>query len=119
MAPVVDRTEITLSTSSDALNVLLLGRTEQAPTTLLVSRAIVRARVGDRGALQFLYARYADDVYGYVRTIGSGHEEAWEVTQRVFSGLGGLIDRYEEGETSFSIWIRRVAREIVADDIHR
>jgi len=119
MAPVADRTEITLSTRSDALNVSLFGRTEQAPTTLLVSRAIVRAQAGDHGALQFLYARYADDVYGYARTIGSDHEEGLEVTQRVFAGLGALIGRYEEGETSFSIWIRRVAREIVADDDHR
>ncbi len=33
----------------------------------LVSQAIQRAKEGDRDALGFLYARYADNIYGYVR----------------------------------------------------
>ena len=34
-----------------------------------VSRAVARAKQGDREALRFLYIRYADNVYGYVASI--------------------------------------------------
>ena len=32
-----------------------------------VNQAVARAKQGDREALRFLYLRYADHVYGYVR----------------------------------------------------
>jgi hypothetical protein len=119
MVPVIDRTEITLCTRGDALNMSLPARTEQTATTPLISRAIVRARAGDHAALRFLYARYADDVYGYARTIGLEHDEARAVTRHVFAELERLIDRYEERDTPFSVWIMCVARGILADGIHR
>jgi hypothetical protein len=112
--------ETTLCTRGDAPDVSLPGKTEQAAMTPLVARAVARSRAGDPDALRFLYARYADDVYAYARTIGSDHDEAQAVTQRVFAGLERLIDRYEERDDApFSVWIMRVARGILTEDIHR
>jgi hypothetical protein len=118
MAPVADRMEITLCTHGDALNMSPPVKTESTSTTPLVSHAIMRARMGDHHALRFLYTHYADDVYDYALRIGSDHEEAREVTRRVFAGMEHLINRYEEREVPFSVWIRRVTRAIVADGIH-
>src|ERR1700688_2906929 len=67
----------------------MLARSE-LPTSIssrVVSRAIKRAQAGDRQALGFLYAHYADNVYGYVRSIVRDHHEAEDVTQHVFAKL--------------------------------
>ena len=45
-----------------------------------------RAQAGDRDALGFLYARYADNVYGYVRSIV--HQEVEQSSSRRQSRLG-------------------------------
>jgi len=84
-----------------------------------VWRAVGQARAGDRDALLFLYARYADDAYGYALTVVSDHDEARDVTRRVFAGLEQLIDRYEEQDAPFGAWIRRVARGVAADEVLR
>ena len=106
MAPVTDRTETTLRTHSDTLSASP-SRSDETTTRALVSRAVERARAGDRDALRFLYARCADDVYGYARTIVSDDDEARDVTLRVFARLAQLIDRYEEQDAPFGVWIRR------------
>jgi RNA polymerase sigma-70 factor (ECF subfamily) len=87
--------------------------------TPLVSRAVRKARAGDRDALLFLYARYADDVYDYVRTIVSDRDEAQAITRCVFVGLEGMIDRYEEQSAPFSVWLRRAAHGIPAENACR
>lgn len=67
-------------------HVVHVCRVDEA-TTPLVRRAIGRARAGDREALRLLYARYADDIYGYARTIVSDHDEARDLTRLVFARL--------------------------------
>jgi RNA polymerase sigma-70 factor (ECF subfamily) len=115
MALVADRMEITLHIDSDMLDVSRHRIEAEKAVSPLVSRAIGRARAGDRDALRFLYIRYADDVYDYARTLVSDHVEAQEVTQRVFVELERLIDRYEEREAVFPVWIRRVARNVAGE----
>jgi RNA polymerase sigma-70 factor (ECF subfamily) len=83
----------------------------------LVSRAIKRAQVGDRDALGFLYARYADNVYGYVRSIVHDHHQAEDITQHVFAKLMRVIDKYEERDVPFFAWTLRVARNVAVDHI--
>ncbi len=85
--------------------------------TALVSRAVKRAQAGDRQALGFLYARYADNVYGYVRSIVHDHHEAEDITQHVFAKLIGVIGSYEQRDVPFSTWILRVARNVTIDHI--
>lgn len=83
----------------------------------LVSLAIERAREGDREALGFLYARYADNVYGYVLSIVRNHHQAEDITQQVFAKLVRAIAKYEERDVSFLAWIVRVARNVAVDFI--
>ena len=64
-----------------------------APATL--TRAIARAKEGDREAVRFIYLQYADNVYGYVRTIVRDDYEAEDVTQHVFAKLMVVIGKYE------------------------
>lgn len=87
--------------------------------SLGVSRAVKRAQDGDREALGFLYARYADNVYGYVRSIVHDHHEAEDVTQHVFAKLIHVIGKYEERDVPFFAWILRVARNVAVDHLRR
>lgn len=83
----------------------------------LVSRAVKLAQAGDREALGFLYARYADNIYGYVHSIVHDRHEAEDVTQQVFAKLIHVIDKYEERDVPFFAWILRVARNVAVDHI--
>jgi RNA polymerase sigma-70 factor (ECF subfamily) len=87
--------------------------------TPLVSRAIKRAQQGDREALGFLYARYADNVCGYVRSIVHDQHEAEDITQQVFAKLIKVIAKYEERDVPFFAWILRVSRNVAIDHIRR
>jgi RNA polymerase sigma-70 factor (ECF subfamily) len=83
----------------------------------LVSAAVRRAQVGDREALGFLYARFADNILGYVRGIVRDHHEAEDVTQHVFAKMMRVIDKYEERDVPFFAWLLRVARNVAVDYI--
>jgi RNA polymerase sigma-70 factor, ECF subfamily len=93
-------------------------RGEEA-TTQLVSRAVKRAQAGDRDALAFLYARYADNIYGYVRSIVHDHHEAEDVTQQAFAKLIYVIGKYREREVPFLAWMLRVARNVAVDHLRK
>jgi RNA polymerase sigma-70 factor, ECF subfamily len=84
-----------------------------------VARAVRRAQAGDRDALAFLYARYADNVHGYVRSIVQDHHEAEEVTRHVFAKLMQAIGGYEAREAPFLAWLIRVARNAALDHLRR
>jgi len=92
---------------------------EEQATTRLVSRAVRRAQDGDREALGFLYARYADSIYGYVRSIVRDHHEAEDVTQQVFAKLVHVIGKYQERDVPFFAWILRVARNVAVDHLRQ
>lgn len=81
----------------------------------LVLRAVARAKEGDQEAIRFLYIRYADNVYGYVRSIVRDDHEAEDVTQHVFAKLITVIGKYEPRSVPFSAWILRVARNLAVD----
>lgn len=83
----------------------------------LVSAAIKRAQQGDRDALGFLYARYADSVYGYVRSIVHDHHQAEDITQHVFTKLMKAIGKYQEQDVPFLSWILRVSRNAALDSM--
>jgi RNA polymerase sigma-70 factor, ECF subfamily len=82
-----------------------------------VSQAIRRAQAGDRDALAFLYARYSENIYGYVRSIVRNHHEAEDITQHVFTKLMRVIGKYEERDVPFFAWALRVARNATMDHI--
>jgi RNA polymerase sigma-70 factor (ECF subfamily) len=95
------------------------GSRESLATPGLVADAVKRAQAGDRQALGFLYARYADNVYGYVRSIVHDQHEAEDITQHVFAKLIHVIGKYEERDVPFFAWILRVARNVAVDHIRR
>ena len=66
----------------------------------IVSLAVARAKEGDREAVRFLYLRYADNVYGYVRSIVRDDYEAEDVTQHVFAKLMTVIGKYEQRDVA-------------------
>lgn len=87
--------------------------------TWLVARAVKRAQAGDREAFAFLYARFADNIHGYVRSIVHDHHEAEDVTQHVFAKLFSVIGKYQERDVPFFAWVLRVARNVAIDHLRQ
>jgi RNA polymerase sigma-70 factor (ECF subfamily) len=85
----------------------------------VVAQAIARAKAGDQEAVRFLYMRYADNVYGYVRSIVKDHYEAEDVTQHVFAKLMTALPKYEARDVPFAAWILRVARNVAVDHMRQ
>jgi RNA polymerase sigma-70 factor (ECF subfamily) len=83
----------------------------------LVYEAVAAAKVGDMSALHFLYARFADDVCAYVRSIVRDPHAAEDITQNVFAKLMKAIHKYERRNVPFAAWIIRVARNVALDHI--
>jgi RNA polymerase sigma-70 factor (ECF subfamily) len=81
----------------------------------VVAQAVARAKTGDQEAFRFLYLRYVDNVYGYVRSFVRDDYEAEDVTQHVFTKLITTLPKYEQREVPFSAWIMRVARNVAVD----
>src|SRR5579862_5326982 len=77
-----------------------------------VRRAVARAKEGDQEAVRFLYLTYADNVYGYVRSIIRDDHEAEDITQLVFAKLMTSIHKYEDRGISFFPWLLRMARNL-------
>ncbi|MFP5365130.1 MAG: RNA polymerase sigma factor [Thermoleophilia bacterium] len=80
-----------------------------------VARAVRRAKDGDRDAVRFLYVHYADNVYGYVRSIVRDHHDAEDVTQQVFAKLITAIARYEQRGVPFVAWLLRISHNVAVD----
>jgi RNA polymerase sigma-70 factor (ECF subfamily) len=85
--------------------------------TLLVREAARRAKEGDMDGIRFLYARFADDVCGYVRSIVQHEQDAEDITQNVFAKLVTAIHKYEPREVPFAAWILRVSRNAALDHL--
>jgi RNA polymerase sigma-70 factor (ECF subfamily) len=90
---------------------------DQNGTDALLLKAVLRAKEGDRDALRFLYVRYADNIYGYVRSIVRDEHAAEDITQDLFAKLPTALARYEPRRVPFAAWILRVARNLALDHI--
>jgi RNA polymerase sigma-70 factor, ECF subfamily len=93
------------------------ARATEQGNSHLVAAAIGRAQDGDIDALGFLYARYADSIYAYVRSIVHDHHVAEDVTQQVFAKLMTVIGKYEERDVPFLSWVLRVSRNAALDHL--
>jgi RNA polymerase sigma-70 factor, ECF subfamily len=81
--------------------------------------AVRLAKAGDMDAMQFLYLRYKNSVYGYVLSILRDEQEAEDVTQHVFMKLMSVIAKYEPRQVPFTAWIIRVARNVAVDHLRQ
>jgi RNA polymerase sigma-70 factor (ECF subfamily) len=91
--------------------------TDAARDSMRLCRAIARAKAGEADAIAFLYARFAENVNGYVRSILHDPHEAEDVTQQVFAKLIHSICKYEQRSVPFLAWILRVSRNLALDQI--
>ncbi len=93
---------------------------DESPTAAREVRlAIARAKEGDRDAVRFLYVRYSNNVYGYVRSIVRDEREAEDLTQHVFMKLVTVIVKYDDHGVPFSGWLLRLARNVALDHLRR
>ena len=92
---------------------------EGADRDRVVVQAVARAKEGDQEAVRFLYMQYADNVYGYVRSIVRDDYEAEDVTQHVFAKLMTVLPKYEQRSVPFAAWILRVARNVAVDHMRQ
>jgi RNA polymerase sigma-70 factor (ECF subfamily) len=92
---------------------------ESPAATREVRLAIARAKEGDRDAVRFLYIRYCNNVYGYIRSIVRDEREAEDLTQHVFMKLVTVIVKYDDRGVPFSGWLLRMARNVALDHLRR
>lgn len=91
---------------------------DESPARLAETRlAVARAQEGDRDALQFLYLRYSNNIYGYVRSIVRDDHEAEDVTQHVFAKLMTTLVKYDDRGIPFFAWLLRLARNVAIDHL--
>jgi RNA polymerase sigma-70 factor (ECF subfamily) len=91
---------------------------DESPERLAQTRlAVARAKEGDRDALQFLYVRYSNNIYGYVRSIVRDDYEAEDVTQHVFAKLLTTLIKYDDRGVPFFAWLLRLARNVAIDHL--
>jgi RNA polymerase sigma-70 factor (ECF subfamily) len=81
----------------------------------ILARAIALARAGDADGMRYLYLRYGDNVYGYVRSIVRDAHEAEDITQQLFLKLMKALSKYEPRGVPFSAWILRLAHNLAMD----
>ena len=79
--------------------------------------AVALAKEGDRDALRYLYVSYADNIYGYVRSIVHDDHEAEDVTQHVFAKLITAVVKYDDRGVPFFAWLLRFARNVAIDHL--
>jgi RNA polymerase sigma-70 factor, ECF subfamily len=84
-----------------------------------VTRAVARAKQGDRAAIRFLYLQYADNVYGYARSIVHNDHDAEDIVQQVFTRMMTAIRTYEQRSVPFSAWLLRIAHNMAIDHMRR
>jgi RNA polymerase sigma-70 factor (ECF subfamily) len=82
-----------------------------------VARAVEDAKTGDQRALRYLYVTYADNVYGYIRSIVNDDHDAEDLTQHVFTKLITAITKYDDRGVPFFVWLLRLARNCAIDHL--
>lgn len=85
----------------------------------LAQLAVTRAKAGDEEAFRYLYSQYADNIYGYVRSIVRDDYEAEDVTQHVFAKLMTSISKYDDRGVPFFAWLLRLSRNVAIDHLRR
>jgi RNA polymerase sigma-70 factor (ECF subfamily) len=90
---------------------------DRAEVRSMTAWAVQHAKRGDPEAIRYLYVRYADNVFGYVRSIVQDDHDAEDVTQHVFAKVMVVIGKYEQRAIPFSAWILRVAHNVAIDHV--
>ena len=79
---------------------------------------VERVREGDGAALEFLFRRHADRVFGFAHTLLRHREEAEEVVTDTFLRVFRFAPELR-GQGSFEAWLLRIARNLCLDRLRR
>lgn len=79
---------------------------------------IDRVRQGDGAALEFLFRRYVDRVFGFAHALLRNREEAEEVVTDTFIRVFRFAADVR-GEGTFESWLLRIARNLCLDRLRR
>lgn len=90
---------------------------ERPETQRRIRLAVERAKTGDLDAIRYLYVVYANNIYGYVRSIVRDDHEAEDITQHVFTKLMTAIVKYDDRGVPFAAWLLRLARNVAVDHV--
>ena len=90
---------------------------ESAAARRVVALAVARGQAGDRDAIRFLYIRYSDNIFGYVRSIVHDEHEAEDITQHVFAKLITVLVKYDARGVPFFAWLLRLAHNAAIDHL--
>lgn len=78
---------------------------------VLVQRAIA----GDRDAFGELYERFLDPIYRYIfYRLGDTHDTE-DLTEQVFLKAWQALPSYQDGGSSISCWLYRIAHNLIVD----
>lgn len=69
----------------------------------------------DREAFGELYERYVSRIYNYIYYRTTNHQEAEDLTAKVFVRALRHIENYDERGVPFSAWLYRIAHNLVAN----
>ena len=69
----------------------------------------------DNAAFGELYERYVTRIYNYIYYRTTNHQEAEDLTAKVFMRALGHIATYDERGVPFSAWLYRIAHNLVAN----
>jgi RNA polymerase sigma-70 factor (ECF subfamily) len=69
----------------------------------------------DQAAFGELYERYVERIYNYIYYRTSNHQDAEDLTARVFMRALKHIKTYDERGVPFSAWLYRIAHNLVAN----
>lgn len=79
---------------------------------------VVRARAGDRRALEVLLDRHADRIHAVCRRIVADPHDALDATQEAMLAVARGITRFD-GTARFTTWCYRVATNAALDEVRR
>ncbi len=63
----------------------------------------------------YIYAKYRDKVFGFVRSKIVNQTEAEDIVQTVFLKVYSNLDKYDETKASLSTWIYTITRNTIYD----
>jgi RNA polymerase sigma-70 factor, ECF subfamily len=93
---------------------------ERAAEDIDTNRLVLRYQGGDQCALEDLYMRYFERVYGYSRLLLHSFHEAEDVAQQVFASVMEALPRYEvRPEQPFRFWLFRITRNTALTTLKR
>jgi RNA polymerase sigma-70 factor (ECF subfamily) len=83
----------------------------RAAEDLETNRLILQYQGGDQCALETLYMRYFERVYGYARLLLRSFHDAEDAAQQVFANVLEALPRYEiRPDQPFRFWLFRITR---------